>query len=89
MISEDPEMKLKSSDTIDYYNSRNFTDRTSGYPEKFLKIIQRIGLFSFYFFPKRIRYIGKHFQTKAGLKKLMMKMARFYKIAGRLSRPKC
>lgn len=61
---------------FDYYKERAFEDKDL--PLKKLKRYQRILLIKFYIHPKRWRYIFNHFTSLKGMKKMWLKVKRFF-----------
>ena len=74
------ELNYKISDDysdFNYYSRRAFDDPNLN--TKTLKHYQRKALFSFYLKPRRWPYILKHLISPTGIKKLIIKVQRFYK----------
>ncbi|MDD5556364.1 MAG: radical SAM protein [bacterium] len=62
---------------FNYYSKRAFED--PNLPARTLKRYQKMALFSFYLKPRRWRYIMRHLLTPSGIRKLMVKMRRFFR----------
>jgi len=76
-LHSDARFALQDAADVDYYRARNFRDREHPGAALVLRGMQWFGLVRFYARPRRLAYVARHLASWRGLRKLMMKLARF------------